>query len=104
VREHAKSGSAYQGEHLSFKCIVLSSSIAQDSTTPVLGKRPRSEADALPKRPVLAYLCETAGVQGKFLLDKAKALNIPPGPCYGKLKAGQTVELPDGRTIRPGAS
>jgi len=36
---------------------------------------------------------------GKFNLEKAKALGIPPGPIYSKLKRGETVALPDGRKI-----
>lgn len=37
---------------------------------------------------------------GRFDVEKATALNIPSGPIYGQLKAGKTVKLPDGRTIR----
>ncbi|MEO1132897.1 MAG: ribonuclease Z, partial [Cyanobacteria bacterium J06639_1] len=36
---------------------------------------------------------------GTFDIAKAKADNIPSGPIYGKLKAGKSVELPDGRII-----
>lgn len=36
---------------------------------------------------------------GTFDIDKAKALNIPPGPIYGQLKQGKTVTLEDGRVI-----
>ncbi|WP_036484659.1 ribonuclease Z [Myxosarcina sp. GI1] len=36
---------------------------------------------------------------GRFDIDKAKALRIPPGPVYGKLKQGQVVTLEDGRVI-----
>jgi ribonuclease Z len=36
---------------------------------------------------------------GMFNLEKAKALGIPPGPVYGKLKQGQVVTLEDGRKI-----
>jgi ribonuclease Z len=37
---------------------------------------------------------------GRFNVEKANALGIPPGPIYGKLKQGKTVTLPDGRSIR----
>lgn len=37
---------------------------------------------------------------GRFDVEKAKKLGIPPGPIYAQLKQGQTVTLPDGRTIR----
>lgn len=36
---------------------------------------------------------------GRFDIEKAKALKIPPGPVYGKLKQGATVTLEDGRQI-----
>ena len=36
---------------------------------------------------------------GHFRVDDAKALNIPPGPLYGKLKNGERITLPDGREI-----
>jgi ribonuclease Z len=36
-----------------------------------------------------------------FLPDKAKALDIPPGPWRRDLVAGGRVSLPDGREIRP---
>lgn len=36
---------------------------------------------------------------GKFDAQKAQALGIPPGPLFGRLKAGETLTLPDGRTI-----
>lgn len=37
---------------------------------------------------------------GRFDVEKAKALKIPPGPIYGKLKQGETVTLDDGRKIQ----
>ncbi|MGF1485557.1 MAG: ribonuclease Z [Prochloraceae cyanobacterium] len=36
---------------------------------------------------------------GRFMVDKAIALGIAPGPIYGKLKRGEIVKLPDGRVI-----
>jgi len=36
---------------------------------------------------------------GRFDVETAKALNIPPGRIYGQLKRGETVTLPDGRQI-----
>jgi ribonuclease Z len=37
---------------------------------------------------------------GRFDVEKANALGIPPGPIYGKLKKGETVTLADGSKIR----
>ncbi|MCM1984126.1 ribonuclease Z [Lyngbya confervoides] len=36
---------------------------------------------------------------GHFDVQRAKKLGIPSGPIYGRLKRGELVELPDGRTI-----
>ncbi|NPA27327.1 MAG: ribonuclease Z [Chloroflexi bacterium] len=36
-----------------------------------------------------------------FLVERAEALNIPPGPWRRDLVAGKTVTLPDGRVIHP---
>jgi ribonuclease Z len=38
---------------------------------------------------------------GRFDPEKAKSLGIPEGPLWGRIHKGETVELPDGRTIRP---
>jgi ribonuclease Z len=40
---------------------------------------------------------------GRFDLDTARALGIPPGPLYGQLQRGKAVTLPDGRHIEPDA-
>ncbi len=39
---------------------------------------------------------------GRFDLERARELEIPPGPLYGRLQAGHPVTLDDGRTIHPG--
>lgn len=36
---------------------------------------------------------------GEFDAQKAKQLGIPAGPLYGRLKNGETIKLPDGRTF-----
>lgn len=38
---------------------------------------------------------------GRFNPDRARALGIPEGPLWGKIHKGQSVSLPDGRTISP---
>jgi ribonuclease Z len=63
--------------------------------------------------PAYAYRVDQKPRPGRFDIEQAKALGIPPGPVYGALKAGHTVTLDDGRIIngasltgppRPGAS
>ena len=38
---------------------------------------------------------------GKFNLERAQELGIPPGPLFGKLQSGQAIQLADGREIHP---
>ncbi|MDJ0574887.1 MAG: ribonuclease Z [Xenococcaceae cyanobacterium MO_234.B1] len=49
--------------------------------------------------PAYGYRVEEKDRPGKFDVEKAKALGIPPGPIYGKLKEGKTITLEDGRII-----
>ena len=43
---------------------------------------------------VLSFLFTTPPIAGKFLIEKAKALGIPKGPLYRRLKAGETITFP----------
>ncbi|MGX7148784.1 ribonuclease Z [Enterococcus ureasiticus] len=45
------------------------------------------------------YRIVEADHEGELQVDKLAALNIPSGPIYGKIKRGESVELPDGRII-----
>lgn len=47
-----------------------------------------------------AYSVEEKKDKSHFLIEKARRLNIPPGPIYRSLKEGKTVELPDGRIFQ----
>lgn len=49
--------------------------------------------------PALGYRVAEKDRPGRFDVEKAKALQIPPGRIYGQLKRGEIVTLNDGRTI-----
>jgi len=53
--------------------------------------------------PAFGYRIAEKDRPGRFNVEKARALGIPSGPVYGRLKRGEWVELPDGRKIN-GAS
>jgi ribonuclease Z len=45
------------------------------------------------------YRVQERSRPGHLDVEKARALGIPAGPIYGRLKRGETVTLEDGRTI-----
>ncbi len=63
--------------------------------------------------PAFGYRVDEKEKPGRFNIEKAKALKIPPGPIYSQLQKGETVKLIDGRVFhgndfcgpkRPGSS
>ena len=51
--------------------------------------------------PTRGYLFEERDLPGRFQLERARELGIPPGALYGQLQKGHAVTLEDGRTIEP---
>ncbi len=49
--------------------------------------------------PAFGYRITEADLPGHFDVERARALGIPEGPLYGRLKRGETLTLPDGRTV-----
>jgi ribonuclease Z len=49
--------------------------------------------------PAFGYRVAERDRPGAFDVEKARSLGIPSGPLYGRLKNGETVTLPDGRTF-----
>lgn len=62
----------------------------------------RVEAFATDHRiPSIGYALIEDTRPGRFDVAKAQALGIPAGPLFGKLQRGETIVLPDGRSILP---
>ncbi len=49
--------------------------------------------------PAYAYRVEQQPRPGRFDVERARAMGIPPGPVYAALKAGRSVTLEDGRVV-----
>jgi ribonuclease Z len=49
--------------------------------------------------PTFGYSVVERDRAGTFDVERARALGIPPGPLYGKLKRGERVTLADGREV-----
>jgi ribonuclease Z len=55
----------------------------------------------LDERESIAYLIETNPCQRSIDMFKVMKHKVPKGPLIGKLKAGETIILSDGRTVTP---
>ena len=51
--------------------------------------------------PALAYALVEDERPGRFYPEKAAALGVKTGPDFSRLKAGQSVKLRDGHTVKP---
>lgn len=51
--------------------------------------------------PTVGYRFDEDDMVGRFDLEAARALEIPPGPLYGELQRGRAVTLADGRVVTP---
>jgi ribonuclease Z len=49
----------------------------------------------------LAYALEEEERPGRFNVEKALALGVPPGPAFGRLQRGETLTLDGGKVVRP---
>ena len=49
--------------------------------------------------PAFGYRIQQLERAGRFDIDQAKALGLPPGPLFARLKAGETVTFADGRVV-----
>ncbi len=49
--------------------------------------------------PAFGYRVTEKDKPGRFDVERATAMGIPPGPMYGRLKRGEVITLPDGRIV-----
>lgn len=49
----------------------------------------------------LGFRLEENARPGRFSVEAAEALGVPPGPLFGQLQRGETVQLPDGKQVSP---
>jgi ribonuclease Z len=49
----------------------------------------------------LAYALAEKMRPGRFNIEKARELGVPEGPLWSELQRGNSVELADGRTVKP---
>ena len=49
----------------------------------------------------VGYTLEELDRPGEFSPEKAKALNVPMGPLWGKLQKGESVAASDGKIVKP---
>ncbi|OEU20485.1 Metallo-hydrolase/oxidoreductase [Fragilariopsis cylindrus CCMP1102] len=54
-----------------------------------------TDSTIIQSKKLLSFLFTTPPIAGKFLIEKAKALGIPKGPLYRRLKAGETITFPN---------
>lgn len=53
------------------------------------------------KGPSVSYILQMLPVRGRFVVQKARDLGVPPGPLFGQLSGGASVVTPSGNTVYP---
>lgn len=69
--------------------------------TPWPGARYTSLPPTRPALESISYIVRTHGFRGSFDVKRAKELRVNPGPDYGKLTNGQSVQNADGEIVTP---
>ncbi|KAG9202354.1 hypothetical protein G6514_004328 [Epicoccum nigrum] len=69
--------------------------------TPWPGARYTSLPPTRPALESISYIVRTHSFRGSFDVKRAKELRVEPGPDYGKLANGQSVQNADGETVTP---
>ena len=78
VREITAPGIVHKGDGFHIRCFPLSHT-----------------------KPCYGYALEEDMRPGEFHPEKAEGLNIPMGKLWGRLQKGETIQLPDGKEVRP---
>ncbi|KAL6062225.1 ribonuclease Z [Balamuthia mandrillaris] len=80
---------------LAYSCFRSKEEDGEESVMKREGEEERRMQD------VVCYAVHTPKLKGKFEMNKAKALGVPPGPLCGRLVKGETITTPSGRTVEP---
>ncbi len=89
---------------LSYSVLNYPLSIVEVDRVGEIGERDgwRIEVQAMVHRvPSFGYSLREHPRRGRFHLERAKALGVPSGPLFRRLQDGASVQLADGRLIRP---
>ena len=78
VKEITRPGIVYEGEDFHVRCFPLRHT-----------------------KPCFGYTLEEDTRPGEFHPEKAEALNVPRGPLWSRLQAGETVKSANGRDVYP---
>ncbi len=78
VREISEPGIVYQGDGFHVRCFPLRHT-----------------------KPCFGYTLEEDVRPGEFHPEKAEAMNVPRGPLWARLQAGETVQSSSGEEVRP---
>lgn len=68
---------------------------------PPIGRQHSHLPRSKPSLGAISYIIRCQRQRGKFLVEKANALNVPPGPARSSLAKGSDIRLEDGTIIRP---
>ncbi|KAA8898999.1 hypothetical protein TRICI_006423 [Trichomonascus ciferrii] len=102
--------SVYQDDHVAIGGVAIRPDGYKDSETPqeqldykiLQGRHNKTDLDpTTPDRRSSCYIVQIMPSRGRFLVDKAKELGVPPGKMYSQLTNGQTVVTEAGVTVRP---
>merc|ERR1712161_172378 len=64
-----------------------------NSTNSINSNSNSTKLNSIEKHDITSYIFRTPSIPRRFVLEKAKALGVPPGPLYAQLKTGKTVKF-----------